>query len=779
MHSTSSYELRDSSPSGSGEISRDKSPNKNLECYADLFENAPIAYQSLDIKGNILEVNPYWCILFGFESSEVIGRSFESIVTPSFISDFQSCFSRFKEDGAISGMELNLVRKNGEIIIVSLNGMIQRDENGGVIKFHCIMQDLTSQRRAEAESEAVKDMLKTLIEGSDEIVVLHDLEGHYLYLHTPPSLQVYEKELLGRTIRDVLSEEEADKMFANFREVIASRKSMQAESLLEVNGEELCLLNHIYPVMDAAGEVKQIGRICLNITSRKKKDLEIEESKKQLEAVINGLRRTFFLLDREGKIVVANELAKKTIHKVIGKEPKQGDSMIDFVFPVLKDGFEERFQAALAGESVSTERKHKSATGDKRWFRIEYHPIYTGSDEVSYICFEARDITDERKYSEEVLKLDKLESVGGLAAGMAHEFNNVLSGIIGSLALLKEDIDINSEAYRNAEEAEKSADRARRLTEQLIAFSRGGYLVKTVTPIRDVITDALNFSRPNPNILVEADIPDDLWDVDADSSQIIEAFINIFLNAQQAMPMGGSIEIKADNHEITADSNLPLSPGKYVSVCISDFGVGIPEDIISRIFDPFYSTKSTGRGLGLTASYAIVRRHNGHISVRSTPNLGSRFTVYLPSSSGKTSSHLNGMGRKTQSLCRILFVDDESSMRKFARLSLNSLGYDVTTVSDGLEALSLMKNAINSDKGFDLVILDTGRSIPPVDPEIFAEVRKTAPEVPIIITCPDSKESLCQKYYDSSNLSVMPKPYSLHQLGTAVGKVIADRNCAK
>lgn len=750
-----------------------------LDYYADLLENAPIAYQSLDANGRIREVNDYWCSLLGYDRFEAIGRAFAEFIPSPFLQTFRSSFRRFKSQGSISDREFDLVARDGKVLTVSFDGKVQYDGYGNFLRTHCIMRDLTDQRRAEAESRDNSVKLSSFIECSDSILILHDLDGNYLYYNGPSAFGVDQKSIVGKSVSDLFSNEEARRLLDQIREVASSRRAIQVENAVDWNGERLWFLDHVYPVIDGDGEVRRVGKVCLNITALKEKDLLLEEANARLRTTIDGVRRSFLLLDSDYRVIMANGVARDTTRKILGREIGAGEAILDFVPSSDREDFESHLRSAYKGKSVTVDRMRINDYDEKSWYRYSFHPVESGKDGTSSVCLMVEDVTDEHHYLSEASRLDKLESVGGLAAGIAHEFNNVLSGIMGSLSLLKADLDIHSDAYAIAMEAEKSAARARRLTEQLITFSRGGHLVKSACLVADIVDEALEYASLDSGINVKQDIAGDMWPVEADSSQFVETLLNLLLNAEQAMPVGGYVTITGRNIELDSSSGIPLDSGKYVSIAVSDSGVGIAADKIDRIFDPFYSTKKVGHGLGLTASYAIARRHGGHITVESTPYLGSKFTVYIPASSQRAEDTTTSQHLEAKSSCRVLFIDSEPAVRRFARLTLSSLGYDVTNASDALEGMSMLETAVRSGVGYDLVILDIDDPECALATETLRKFRNLDLEIPVLATCHDPHARLLCEFDQFGFSGALAKPYSLYQLGSAVSRTIAASSRGK
>jgi signal transduction histidine kinase len=317
------------------------------------------------------------------------------------------------------------------------------------------------------------------------------------------------------------------------------------------------------------------------------------------------------------------------------------------------------------------------------------------------------DITDRKRAEVELLKISKLESLGMLAGGMAHDFNNFLAVMVGNISLSKILVDPDSKVANHLEEAQKAAIQAQAIIRQLLAFSKGGVPSIDTISIDGLIKDSASFALQGSNVRCRFSIQDDLWTVDADEGQIRQAMHNMVLNARQAMPQGGMIQIQARNIVLDNENSPVLPVGEYVKISIKDEGPGIPKELLQKIFDPFFTTKPKGSGLGLTSSYWIIKRHRGHLSVASEPGEGTTFYIYLQRST-KIPQDREAAPERTIVLGRgkILFMDDDPAFQKIACEILASLGYEVACCGDGAEAIEHFREAEERGRPFDAVILD-------------------------------------------------------------------------
>jgi CheY-like chemotaxis protein len=306
----------------------------------------------------------------------------------------------------------------------------------------------------------------------------------------------------------------------------------------------------------------------------------------------------------------------------------------------------------------------------------------------------------------EILKNAKLESVGVLAGGIAHDFNNILSVLLGNIQLAKMKLarGDNISKYLNA--LEDTIGRATGLTQQLLTFSKGGAPVVKTSSINDLVKDTIPFTLSGSNVNHKLDLAENINTVDIDENQIGQVLTNIVINAIQAMPEGGHLMVSTRN--VSIDEQHPvgtLKSGQYVAVSIKDTGIGIPQKIINKIFDPFYSTKATGSGLGLATCYSIINKHSGYITVESVPGEGANFTFYLPASIKAVSKERQTAIQKTFS-GRVLLLDDQPAVRDFMKSLLTELGLKVDTAESGKETMLKYEEGVRTKHPYDLLLLD-------------------------------------------------------------------------
>ncbi|MDK9707382.1 MAG: ATP-binding protein [Desulforhopalus sp.] len=392
----------------------------------------------------------------------------------------------------------------------------------------------------------------------------------------------------------------------------------------------------------------------------------------------------------------------------------------------------------------------------------------------AHIIAITRDITERKEREKELLKIEKLESLGVLAGGIAHDFNNILTGIMGNISLAKVFLDTSHKSYKPLTEAEKASSRAGELAHQLLTFARGGEPVKKVVSPKDIVKEALSFTLHGSNIKAIIDIPDSIHAVDADEGQISQVFHNLIINASQAMPEGGQITVSAQNETLAGNNSLSLQPGPYIRLTFTDQGCGISADDMQRVFDPYFTTKSTGNGLGLASVHSIINRHGGHISVSSTPGKGTSFTIYLPSLAAEYASIQTGMATEVLGEHRggaILVMDDEEMIRNIAVSILTHLGYEVTTCATGESAIDLYKTSVEAGSPFMAVIMDLTIPGGLGGKQAAEQILSLYPRACLVVSSGYSNDPIMSNYQEYGFSAAIAKPYNIQGFEKVLGSL--------
>ncbi len=509
------------------------------------------------------------------------------------------------------------------------------------------------------------------------------------------------------------------------------------------------------------------------IKNREKAEYHEASERERLAVTLRSIGDSVITTDREGKVVLFNRQSEKLTGYTLGEARGR---RFEQIFHIIDEKSRKRCDNPVekvikTGSIVGLANNTLLIARDGRELVITNSgaPIRDRESNITGVVLVFHDVTEQRKREEELFKTHKLESVGILAGGIAHDFNNILTAILGNITLAKMSLDPDDESFKRLSEAEKASIRAQSLTQQLLAFSKGGASVKKTAAIKGLIVDTATFALRGSNMSCDISIPDNLWSVEVDEGQISQVIHNLIINADNATPNGGTITVEAGNLDEGAS---PLTGCKCVMITIKDHGVGIPEEHLQRIFDPYFSTKQKGSGLGLASCYSIIKNHNGHIAVDSKVSAGTTFTIYVPASQNKVLEKEQSKEVTIAGKGRVLLMDDEASIRELAGEILTHFGYEVSFAEDGREAIELYKKAEERGESFDIVVLDLTVPGGLGGRDTIMELKEIAPELKAIVSSGYSDSHIMSDYKKYGFRGVIAKPYTVDEFGRVVAKVI-------
>jgi PAS domain S-box-containing protein len=505
-----------------------------------------------------------------------------------------------------------------------------------------------------------------------------------------------------------------------------------------------------------------------DITERKHIEEKLETSEKKLRELIETINDWIWTVDSQGTYTYVSPRVKDllgyTPEEVLGKTPF--DLMPAEEAEKIGNFFSEKVSRKESFEHLENINVHK----DGRHVVLETSGTPVLDHDGTLLGYRGvdRDITERKKLEEERQKVQKLESTGLLAGGIAHDFNNILTAILGNISMAKIFAESNEEVLKSLIQAEKASMRAQGLSQQLLTFSKGGEPIKKPTRIIELIKDSASFSLTGSNVTCNLFIADNLWPVNIDEGQISQVIQNVVKNADQVMPDGGTVIIEAENKTISGNDPLLLKEGKYVWITIKDQGGGIPEKFIGKIFDPYFSTKQEGSGLGLAASFSIIIKHNGHISAESEPGEGTTFHIYLPASEKVPPVKKRAKEKSLQGGEKILIMDDDLAVLKIATQMLNMMGFITETTTNGQEAVALYKKAQKDGRPFGAVLLDLTIPGGMGGKKTVKQLVHIDPEVKAIASSGYANDPIMSDYKSFGFSSAVSKPYDIEKLGEAL-----------
>lgn len=445
-----------------------------------------------------------------------------------------------------------------------------------------------------------------------------------------------------------------------------------------------------------------------------------------------------------------------------------GRECFEFIHPDDREKAKEQFSLALHSRTtMRMEVRFRHVTGAWLWTEVS-GKLYKSVTGETRMVIVSRDVTRRKQLEDEALRSNKLESIGVLAGGIAHDFNNILSVLWSNFSLTKLAASEYPTIMSRLQEVEKALMRARDLTKQLLTFARGGEPVKKTVSLTDIIKESARFTLQGADIKFTLVEDEDLWLVDVDEGQLNQVFSNIFINARQAMPCGGQVTVLVENSHIGPNLDATLRAGSYVVASIEDTGPGIDESVIGRIFDPYFTTKENGTGLGLATAYSVVKKHGGHISVTSTKGHGTTFWIYVPASPNRRRSESTFASPQLHGKGRILVMDDEEDLRRATVQLLQESGYEAEGACDGQEAVDMYAEAERRGRPFDVVIMDLIVPSGMGGKEAVRQLRSIHPDVKVIASSGYSDDPVMSDYRRHGFSSVLAKPYTAEELAESL-----------
>ncbi|NOX25967.1 MAG: PAS domain S-box protein, partial [Deltaproteobacteria bacterium] len=543
-------------------------------------------------------------------------------------------------------------------------------------------------------------------------------------------------------------------------------------------GEQIHKDGTTIPVEVNARLIRLDGReymisVARDIRGRNRAAAAVVEEKNKLDAVLAALGDGLTMQDLQFRVIYQNEAHKKL----------QGDHIGELCYRAYHDGRTQVCDGCLLalcfadGKTHHRETSFLAANGETMHTEVSASPVRDALGNIYAGIEITRDITTRKLLEQDLIKRQKLESVGVLAGGIAHDFNNMLTAILGNISLAGLRLPLDSKPRRLIAAAEQACNRAKHLTQQLLTFSRGGTPVTHTASISSLIRESAAFTlRGSKAQCVVSPMANDLWLVEVDEGQLNQVIQNLVKNSEQAMPQGGSVYLAAENVEVSDAEIETLPGGKYVKITVKDEGQGMPAAMFAKIFDPYFTTKEMGNGLGLAVCYSIVKNHQGVITVDSREGIGSEFSLYLPASDKKLAPVKldNVLGLPTKNRGRILLMDDDEMVQNVSAQLLRHLGYQVVIAEDGGRAAALFLAAQKSGAPFDAVILDLTIPGGMGGMETITRLLEIDPAVKAIVSSGYATDPIMANYKEYGFAAVIPKPFTLNELSQILWRVIYE-----
>jgi len=749
-------------------VKEQKRTAESEERYRTVIENTMDGILICTID-RILFANSSFCDMTGIPREEVYTLTPMRFFQESDRVRLETIFTESSGEGkTIHVLEAGLRKRDGFIPAeISATPMVYRGIEAVLIS----IRDLSMRREAEKRLKEQHKLLKAIVDNSPVGVSVHDRYGTLLMANAS-WMAIWGKSgegdsYLGHFISDV--------------ELVYRQGGELYIPILRIpnppRGAAEFISHHFYALMDDEGAVDKVVILTLDLTESLRTKDELKETRDQYRELFNNIPVAVYrtTLESGGSILSANPEMVRMFH---------GSNLDELMNVAVKDLYVDParrrdLMARLADdeEVQGFEAELRRIDGSTFLGAISARKVLHRGGDPNYIEGIIRDITDQRRMEEELQNVEQLESIGTLAGGIAHDFNNLLMAIQGSISLAREEKEPEKLAAY-LEETDGSIQEATVLTRQLLTFARGGVPVREIVDVDSCVREAVLFSMSGSRSEVGFHMDEGLRSISADREQISQVIRNIALNAVQSMSGAGRLTVSACNVSLGAGNEFSLKPGDYIRISIGDDGPGIAHRDLKRIFNPYFTTKTDGTGLGLATSYSIVKRHSGAIRVSSEEGHGAEFVVYLPAADEKEPSKRK---RKPAARtvhcehCRILIMDDDHKVREVLGSMLEALGHAVTGCADGDSAVELYRDGLTSEKPYDAVIMDLTVPGGTGGEAAVNRLREIDPGVRAIVSSGYANNPVLSCYLDYGFSGSLVKPFSLSVLRKELESVLGGR----
>ena len=712
--------------------------------------------------------------IYGWSEDEALDKNIIEITHEEERENYLKQIQRLKHSTNLNPFEVRRMTKSGKVLDIWVTGSILKDESNSPYALAITEYNITDIKQTQNALRESEDKYNILTKNISAGIVRIDAKNNSFIEINPAArkmFQIDEKNSPDKVQLSLLFERQSDfqKFVVNIRRFGYVNK---AEYLLQTLDKRpfWCSVTAV-AIKGKDKQIQYYDAILEDINDRKQAEKKLIESEKRYRKLIENLGEGVIVFDRNNNILLANSAAEKIFAKDQISSLKK-HNLSEFVDEKNLEIYKNN-SSIHPGKPASTfDIKIKTGKNLNKIINMTCSAYHISGKEIGGILSIVRDVTNIRKMEEDIIKTTKLESLGVLAGGIAHDFNNILTIVMGNITLAKMFAKDDKNIIKRLDKAEAAASRAKELTQQLLTFAKGGIPIKNLTSIKELIEESVNFSLIGSKVEYKLDISNDLWALEIDEGQISQSINNLLINATQAMPKGGSIYLNVCNTEVPEKNNMALKGGNYVKISIADEGIGIPEENLHKIFDPYFTTKEKGNGLGLASVYSIIKKHGGTITVESTVGVGTKFDIYLPATNEKAKISKTHDKKIKTGKGNIIVMDDEDDIREFAQILLEKLGYHVVATRDGMETLSYYKKGMQKGTPYHAVIMDLTIRGGLGGVETIEKLLKIDPKAKAIVASGYANNPVMSNYTKYGFKAIIKKPYKAKELGDVLAKVL-------
>jgi PAS domain S-box-containing protein len=764
--------------------------------YNYILESLRAVTIDLDTEGCVSHVSRSLTPVLGYAVEEWIGLPGSSWVHPDDLHELARGAQKLRVDDKPLQGTVRMRHKDGRYIWMEASGTHAQDYPGGPSMTVLFLRDVTLRKQTADALIEHQDRLRALTEHASDIITEVDSEGRVVYLSPSfeDALGRPMEEVIGRTFAEVgIAENLHPSDFGNLSRryetglgVGDAHQARLAYRFRHANGEWRWFESETTPYVTQEGDIREVV-VSRDVTQRVEAIAELAESEERYRILSETTRDMIVEFDSEATVLFASP----SCEEVLGYTPEMLVGRVGFplVHPDDVERTTESFMSALKEEGPVRDEPHRlqHRDGSWRWFDGVGVSFRRADGEIRVLTV-TRDVTQrveaeakKRELEENLRQMQKLESLGVLAGGIAHDFNNLLTPILGNASLALLDLPANSPARTRIDRIRGAALRAAALTNQMLAYAGAEPVAVEPIDLSRVVRELSQLldSSISGQTTVVYSLAEDLPAIEADDAQVGQVVMNLLTNAVESVGEGaGRISIATGTARIDSTTSLknalgiPLAIGTYVFLDVRDDGCGMDDETRARIFDPFFTTKFTGRGLGLAAVMGVVRGHGGAIEIESEVDVGSRFRVLFPCSSGEFVAERGGpeAALDWRGAGTVLVVDDDEAVRELTSDSLRSVGLDVLTAADGREGIEIFERHRDEIRA---VLLD--RTMPNVSgEEAFDAIRRIDPDARVVLVSGYSEEQAAERFAHRGLVGFLQKPFRIEALINKVRDAIGE-----
>ncbi len=755
---------------------------------SSFFDHVPLVVyrciqQGIDRKFDL--VTSYVHVLLGLTSEQLRNdsKAFFRRIHPEDRNMFLRAWENHSHMPATIQLDYRMIGEGDRVIWIHDNSVISHGGTGNEKICHGVLTEIPNYQQITHELQRWDRELQSLTGNLPDIIGRLDRKNRIMYLNRwwDTHEELPPEKYVGKQLVDLGLSQKVGGIFEEKIQSVFERGISECMEISHPTSQGMKIFEiRFCPEPTIGGHILTVLLVCRDVTELRTAALAFKDSDEKFRQLAETVDSVFWIWDVGLQRMVYVSPAYERLWG--GNPQKLMNNPFDWLTVVSQEDrarVENLFLKRIDGKSLDIEYRIITHHNEVRWVHNRTFPMKSSSGNIHRVIGIAQDVTERKIWEEERLRGAKLESLGLLAGGLAHDFNNLLTAILGQLSLAKYSMDSSHPLFYRISEAEHASLRAQDIARQLLTFSKGGAPVKKTVLLREILEENVRLVLAGSNVEPIFQISEDLWPVNIDVGQICQVIHNLVLNARQAMEDGGKCIVQAHNEigdgaEISGLGQATSYSDQWVQISVRDHGTGISKENLGKIFDPYFTTKSTGSGLGLATSYSIVRNHGGVLSVKSELGEGTVFSLFLPASQNVKIDPESPAGHIKVGQGKILIMDDEIQIRKVLGEMVETCGYRYQTAKDGEEAMRFFCQAQEIGDPFTAVILDLTVPGGVGGKDVINKLLTIDPKVKAIVVSGYSNDPVLANYQEYGFKGRVAKPFNLVDLSVVLNSVLED-----